>query len=263
MNMKKILVLFIGLLFCLSPSAQTYNILDRNTTSAINTSSAATPTPPATLNGGLLSITSAPSNSSSIILDSYGNQNNIAGRRANGTPPSSLTALQAFENVLAIQTYGYGTTGYSTTNRASMVFSTTQIWTDTNQGTQIVFRTTPNNSAAVAVALVLDQDQSTRPQGRMIFTAATPAIGACGTSPSVIGSDNAMFITVGTGGAATSCAATFSGTGFPTNAPICASNSDTDIIGLKVVTTTTTITITATTPFTASSHLHVICMGRI
>lgn len=93
-----------------------------------------------------------------------------------------------------------------------------------------------------------------------IVSGATPVIGTCGTSPSLVGTDSAMLLTVGTGGVATSCAATFSAAF--TNAPICVSNSDTDIVALKVSASTTVVTVTATGPFTASSKLHVHCIGR-
>lgn len=87
-----------------------------------------------------------------------------------------------------------------------------------------------------------------------------PLVGSCGTAPpDVAGSSAAMFVTIGTGGVATSCAIDFS---YPfTTPPVCTANSDTDIAALKVVTTTTTVTVSKTTPFTASSHLHVICLG--
>lgn len=93
----------------------------------------------------------------------------------------------------------------------------------------------------------------------VVVDGTAPTMGACGTTPSVVGTDNAMFVTVGTGGAATSCAVTFNTTW--TNAPICIAQSDTDIIAFKMVTTTTTATVTAAAPFTASSKLHVLCMG--
>jgi hypothetical protein len=89
-----------------------------------------------------------------------------------------------------------------------------------------------------------------------------PAMGACGTAPSVVGNDSAMFVTVGTGGVATSCAVTFSGAGWTTNAPVCLAQSDADRVAYNVVTTLTTVTVTATAAFTASSHLNILCVGR-
>ena len=87
-------------------------------------------------------------------------------------------------------------------------------------------------------------------------------MGACGTTPSVVGNDMAMEITVGTGGVATSCAVTFANA-WLTNAPQCIAESDTDIVAIKSVETTTTATFTVAAAFTASSKLEVLCFGRI
>lgn len=113
------------------------------------------------------------------------------------------------------------------------------------------------DTASASGSLVLGGNAVT-----IVTNGTAPTPGACGTSPAVAGNNNAMFITIGTGGAATSCAATFSGTGFPTNAPVCVAQSDTDKAAIATVTTTTTVTFSVTTPFTASSHLHVLCFGR-
>jgi hypothetical protein len=102
-------------------------------------------------------------------------------------------------------------------------------------------------------------------KGRQYFRRQTsvPTMGACGTSPSVtIGTDNAMVVTVGTGGTATDCTVTFGAT-FLTNAPPCVANSDTDMMPFKVVRNTTNVTITAAAPFTASSTINVICIGAL
>lgn len=91
-------------------------------------------------------------------------------------------------------------------------------------------------------------------------TAPTITAG-CGTSPSLVGTNNVILITVGTGGVATSCTVTF-GTSY-TNAPICTANSDTDKVGLSVAPTTSTVVVAATAAFTASSKLNVLCFGRV
>lgn len=91
---------------------------------------------------------------------------------------------------------------------------------------------------------------------------SAPTITAgCGTSPSLVGTNNVMLITVGTGGSATSCTITF-GTSY-TNAPICTANSNTDKVGLSVAPTTTTVVVAATAAFTASSKLNLLCFGRV
>jgi len=81
----------------------------------------------------------------------------------------------------------------------------------------------------------------------------------CGTSPSIAGRDEAMTITVGTGGSATSCTIAFA-TSFTTNAPSCVaiSNSDT---GLLMTTATNGLTVSKATALTAGSKIMVVCRG--
>ena len=98
--------------------------------------------------------------------------------------------------------------------------------------------------------------------GHVAYSGTAPTMGACGTSPSVVGNDMVMEITVGTGGIATSCAITFAQT-WLTNAPVCVAESDTDIVAIKSVETTTTATFTVVAAFTASSKLEVVCFGRV
>jgi hypothetical protein len=89
--------------------------------------------------------------------------------------------------------------------------------------------------------------------------ATVPTMGACGTSPSVTGSDHGATITVGTGGVATSCAMNF-GVAF-TAAPACVAQNNTDKVAYSIVTAPGSVTIAATAAFTASSKFYVVCMG--
>ncbi len=89
------------------------------------------------------------------------------------------------------------------------------------------------------------------------YMGSSPTITAGGgSSPSIVGKDQAFTVTIGTGGVATTFTVTFA-KAF-TNAPPAVANSDTDIVAFKVATTTTTVIITATAPFTASSKVHVL-----
>jgi hypothetical protein len=109
--------------------------------------------------------------------------------------------------------------------------------------------------------LTANGTQVTITGGRHLTISGTvPTMGACGTSPSVVGNDGAMLITVGTGGTATSCAVTFN-TAYVTNPPICIAQNNTDKVAYSMVTTTTTLTISAAAAFTASSKFHVHCTG--
>ena len=92
------------------------------------------------------------------------------------------------------------------------------------------------------------------------FSGTAPSASSCGTTPSVVGFDNAGRITVGTGGVATSCTLTF---GYPwQNTPACVANHEGAVLVVRAVATTTTLTIDAATPLTASGILSYICFGR-
>lgn len=81
---------------------------------------------------------------------------------------------------------------------------------------------------------------------------------ACGTSPTIVGNDDAFVVTVGTGGTATTCAVTFN-VASTTNPRVCSVVNDTDRVPYSTVETTTVITITATAAFTAGSKFKVRC----
>lgn len=94
-----------------------------------------------------------------------------------------------------------------------------------------------------------------------VLTGGTaPTMGACGTSPSVVGNDNSMLVTIGGGGVATSCAVAFSQS--YANAPACFAQSDTDFIAYKMATTVSGATFSSTAAFTAAANVHVICLPR-
>ena len=78
-----------------------------------------------------------------IVLDVYGD-NAGAGtqcRRARGTS-ASPTAVQTFDTLGYISGRGYGATGFSSSGRGSMDIVASETWTDSAQGTEIIFYTT-------------------------------------------------------------------------------------------------------------------------
>jgi hypothetical protein len=90
----------------------------------------------------------------------------------------------------------------------------------------------------------------------------TPTIGTCGTSPSVVAnsSDSAGAVNVGTGGAATSCTASFASTW--ASAPFCvAQNTSTSLI-VRATASTTVLTLTSASAFTASDVIAYHCFGQ-
>lgn len=97
--------------------------------------------------------------------------------------------------------------------------------------------------------------------GHIHVTQVTPpGISACGTSPSLTGTDVAGKATVGTGGVATSCTITFNQAW--SSAPICFVNDESAIIAVQAVPTTTTLTLSATLAFAASTVLDYHCIAN-
>lgn len=85
-----------------------------------------------------------------------------------------------------------------------------------------------------------------------------PTATTCGTSPSVVGSDNAARVTVGTG-TFSSCTITFEHAW--ANTPTCTANSEKTAAALKVVPSTTSLTITQGSNYGAGTVLDFICIG--
>lgn len=132
--------------------------------------------------------------------DSFGAIGAFTVRRANGTG-ASPTALASSDQIGAFNFHGYyvtGGPGYSSV-QASVGALATQNWTSTNQGTQILLRTTPNNSTTLTTALTIGQDQSVAMAGTSTI-ATSLAIGGA-----TIGT-NALAVT-GTIGASAGTAA--------------------------------------------------------
>jgi len=98
--------------------------------------------------------------------------------------------------------------------------------------------------------------------GKISATGTDPALSSCGTSPTILGSDHAGTVTVGTG-TATSCTLTFA-SAYSTNAPACiltseANNADPLYFSAKS-TSAFTITTAASTNL-AGQKFNYICTG--
>lgn len=81
-----------------------------------------------------------------------------------------------------------------------------------------------------------------------------------GTTPSIVGTDNAFRVTVGTGGTASTVTITFA-TAW-TNAPMVVASHQGAVLPLKCAASTTQVQIDASSAFTAGSAIDVICIGR-
>ncbi len=102
-------------------------------------------------------VSSATGTTGNILLDTYGGNGQVSIRRANGTP-SSPTAVLSGEGIGAFGARGYGATGFSGGNRARILFSAAENWTDTAQGTFLDLQTTPTGSTTITSRLRITAD---------------------------------------------------------------------------------------------------------
>ncbi len=93
----------------------------------------------------------------------------------------------------------------------------------------------------------------------MAYSALAVATGAgdCGTTPAVVGNDNAGRVTVGSGANGGVCTVTFAKSW--TNAPVCSVFNETSAVALRPAVSTTTLAITGA--LTAADVLSFQCMG--
>lgn len=179
-------------------------------------------------------------------------------RKARGTV-ASPTVITSGDDVWRVTGYGYVGSTNTYQNMAEIRFDSAGTISDATNGIggEIYFAT-KKQGANTSVVDRAKFDQA----GHLVTIAGTgntPSMGTCGSSPSVAGTDTAMLVTVGTGGAATSCAVNF-GTAWGT-APVCIAQNNTDKVAYSISTSTSAVTITAAAAFTASSKFYVLCTG--
>lgn len=123
-----------------------------------------------------------------------------------------------------------------------------------------VFTGLSNPDILFSVASASDVDMfKVASQGHIITdNDLTPGVSSCGTSPSIVGNDNAGRITAGTGGP-TSCTITFA-KAWQVNAPSCFANDESASLLMTATTTKTTLVITAGSAFT-SANINYYCIG--
>jgi hypothetical protein len=84
-----------------------------------------------------------------VAFSGYAATASLVGTRADGTA-ASPTAIQSQERAFNLAMIGYGATGYSSGNRASIGMFAAENWSDTAQGSFIRFSTTPIGSTALS-----------------------------------------------------------------------------------------------------------------
>lgn len=94
-----------------------------------------------------------------VLLDGYGAHTVLSFRRSEGTAQSP-TAVASGSEIGAISAWGYGATGYNSgasSGRCNIKFIASQTWTDTAQGAELSFETTPTGSATPAEIMRVTQ----------------------------------------------------------------------------------------------------------
>ncbi len=91
-----------------------------------------------------------------VVVTRYGSLPVISGRRASGTS-ASPTAVSSGLNLLLITGQGFNGSGFSG-DGATISLRTSQNWNTTNNGSQIVFSTTPNNSTLLLDRMIIAND---------------------------------------------------------------------------------------------------------
>jgi len=128
-----------------SPSFKTALTLDAN--------ASALQTPPT---GTLFHLGGTDATAARMTVDGHGSFVTFSFRRAQGTAasPTNVTSGQTLGSMNA---FAYGATGYSSTARVAVNFSAAEAWTDSAQGANVSFQTTPAGSTSIAtIATITD-----------------------------------------------------------------------------------------------------------
>ena len=103
------------------------------------------------------------------LYDSFAGNTALIFRRASGTA-ALPTAVTLNSVIVAFGARAYGTTGYSSTNRAVIASIASETWTDTAQGAEVSIQTTPIGSTALAqTALFKDNGDVTINRGNLVI----------------------------------------------------------------------------------------------
>jgi len=164
----------------------------------VSNNSSALPTPP--LDNGVLSAVAHFANtngvSTRVVADSFAPGGFAAGftmRKANGTA-AAPSALMKEDFIGNIAFFGRGTSAYSSAARGNIRLNAAENWTDSAQGTYMMFLTTPNGTTNTREQVRID------PSGNVGIGTAAPAVRL----------DVAGSVKVGNGGEA--CSSSMAGT---------------------------------------------------
>ena len=173
--------------------------------------------------------------------------------RVSGSTHSATSATTITNSAtLAVDTYAQAGTN-ATITTASGIYVPTQAAAGTVTNAYALNIAAPTGAATInAAALISGHVQYTGTS-----TAVTSGAADCGTSPAIVGNDNAGRITVGSSTNGAKCTITFATTW--NNAPICTVSDETTGVLVRPVITTSTLAVTGV--IVAGDKLDYICHG--
>jgi hypothetical protein len=121
-------------------------------TVSTNTSNLPVPNAPG---GAVAQFANVDSSNSRLLVDSFGAVSVLDLRRAN-TSAAAPSALLSGNVIGQITWFGYGATSYSSTSRTGILSAAAENWTDTAQGTNLYFTTTPTGTTTSATRMHID-----------------------------------------------------------------------------------------------------------
>jgi len=138
--------------------------------------------------GSKLDISGPDGEATSIHIHSFAKNTGFNAYRANGTQ-ASPSALLATHPIFQMGARGYGATGYSSLDRAQIGFIASEDWTDTAQGTYIIFSTVLDGTITRSEKMRIDNAGNvgigtTTPQSKLDIEGGA-AIGASYSGTSV------------------------------------------------------------------------------
>ena len=158
---------------------------------------------PAGPTGTLLQIGNADGTANALTMNAFGSANSLFSYRAN-TSNANPSAVASTNTLWQVAARGYGATGYSSANRASIALVANENWSDSAQGTQINFNATTATTTTTSLAAYIDSTgvySQGKLQGTVLVatTSSSPASNAACTAGTIYWDANYIYICTATG----------------------------------------------------------------
>lgn len=153
--------------------------------------------------------------------------------------------------------YIYNTAGGTRSASGYANYERAAITGVTGTGVSFAAESGGTGGANLGVRLIPKGTGAVQAAGHVETNGSAPALSACGTTPSVVGNDGVMAVTIGSG-STTSCTVTFAQAW--ANAPVCVTTDATNFLTVKASATTTVLTLTSATTM-GGDVIGVHCLG--